>query len=356
MFDKDTNQINLKDINILLYKKKQRENQYLDYKRDFYKQAKDCIKDITAFANAKGGFIIFGIDEKNNLACGIEDKIKDTKIDDWIANALNTGTDIVPDYKLHFIPFVNEDDSECYIVILEVIESDKKPIYYIENNQYNCYVRKGSSIFSAKPSEIREMMADKTANEGGAKIVTLNSKGDYNTQIGINQGHININPKINKITKVQPNSQDHISQEQARNISEIVKDIIIILEGSGKINNKEERSKAFAEWNGKFNRKFKITTRTMLPKEDYKEALSWIRKQHGMQISKLRRTDNPAWRNKRYTGIYSKLGELNLPQETAKEIANSIFKLKNPITSLKELGEQNLEKLYKKVMSMKKNT
>ncbi len=354
MFDKDISQVNYKDINILLYEKQQREDQHLDYKRDFYKNAKDCIKDITAFANANGGFIIFGIDEKKNLICGIDDKIKNTKIEDWITNVLNTGTDITPNYKIHFIPFINDDDLKSHIVILEVSESKVKPIYHIENTQSNCYIRRGSSIFPIKPIELREMMSNKTESGGGAKIVTLTSTGNHNAQIGINQGNINISPKINKITKVHPNAEDHISQEQNKNISQTVNDIITILEDAGKINNKDEKSKAFREWNGKFNRKFKITNRLLFPKEKYEEAIMWLRKQHAIQTSKLRRTNNAEWRNKRYKGIYSKLRELGFPKEKAYEIANSSFQLKEPTTSLKDLGEQNLDKLYTKIMSLKK--
>ena len=43
-----------------------------------------------------------------------------------------------------------------------------------------------------------------------------------------------------------------------------------------------------------------------------------------------------------------------MEREKAYEIANERLNLKQPINSLKDLGEQNLEKLYQIIIRMKK--
>ena len=155
MLNKPTSEITYKDINELLYIQEERESQNLDYKREFHKDGKEFAKDITAFANSDGGHIIFGIDEKKNEIIGLSDNVGNGKIEDWITNVLNTNTDKSIGYEIGFIKI--DKETPLFIVILYIKESLDKPIYVVADNKSICYLRKGTSVFSAKPNDIKEM-------------------------------------------------------------------------------------------------------------------------------------------------------------------------------------------------------
>lgn len=151
MFNKEIKYITYKDINDLLYLRNEREGQKLDYKRDFHKEGKEFAKDVTAFANAGGGYIIFGIDEKQNLVKGLSDAVGNIKIEDRIANVLNTSTDKSIKYELKFIT-INDEADPLFAVILYICESYGKPVYVTSDNKSICYIRKGTSVFFCKSS------------------------------------------------------------------------------------------------------------------------------------------------------------------------------------------------------------
>ena len=60
-------------------------------------------------------------------------------------------------YDLHFIPFPNSENKELYIIIFYIYESDKKPIFLTVDNRNLCFLRKGSSIFTANKFDLQNM-------------------------------------------------------------------------------------------------------------------------------------------------------------------------------------------------------
>lgn len=350
MIEKAIKEINYQDISELLYVKKQRESQTLDYKRDFYNQSKEFVKDITAFANKQGGQIIFGIDEKEGSIVGIHDTIGNQKIEDWISNVLNDLVTDKLDYEMCFIP-ISDEDTPLYILIIHVYESKNKPLYVCLDKKTLCFTRNGTSVFSAKPSEIKEMYEQK---EQRNLIYQQKAKGNNITQIGINEGIINIKmEKLKNENNVSPNPEYHISGEQAIQIKTHIDKIVELNENAGKFKKKEDKGKCYRKtWNS-FYDNVGVTSYLILPKEKFDEAIKWLQQQEAIQKPKLRRTNNDEWRKKNYSAIWSKLRELGLEREKAYEIANERLILKQPISSLKDLGEQNLEKLYQIIMKMK---
>lgn len=165
MFDKELKEITLEDIKDIVFNKKIRENEILDYKAMFYnrrhqnldwnKKKQEFIKDVTAFANAKGGYFIYGVDDDLTTIQGIPDDIKNNKIDDWISGVLKANIAETIKYDLHFIPYDNPENQELYIVILYIHESDHKPIFVRVDNKDVCYLRKGSSIFTANKFDLQ---------------------------------------------------------------------------------------------------------------------------------------------------------------------------------------------------------
>ena len=164
MFNKPLKQVTYQDIEDLVFNKKTREDQQLDYKEMFYHQGQDFsrkkqefLKDVTAFANANGGYFIYGVNDDLTQIKGISDSIKRNKIDDWISNILEKNIPESIKYDLHFIPFPNSENKELYIIIFYIYESDKKPIFLTVDNRNLCFLRKGSSIFTANKFDLQNM-------------------------------------------------------------------------------------------------------------------------------------------------------------------------------------------------------
>lgn len=108
------------DLEVLIDNLDYRENEYLDYKKNFAfleipKDKKELIaskvsefrSDVCAFANAEGGYLIFGISDENGCAekiVGIEIPNDDTdKFELDRRNNLNSISPRTPYLKFHFI-------------------------------------------------------------------------------------------------------------------------------------------------------------------------------------------------------------------------------------------------------------
>ncbi|MCF8383726.1 MAG: ATP-binding protein [Chlorobium sp.] len=349
MFNKVIKDIAYKDINELLYIRQEKEGQRLDYKREFHKDGKEFAKDTTAFANADGGYIIFGIDEKQKIVIGLSDNVGNGKFEDWIANVLNTNIDKPLNYETKFIN-IAEENIPLFIVVVQIKESNQKPIYVTADNKSICYIRKGTSVFSAKPDEIREMYLETLKNAEQSQIkVTQKSKGNHNLQVGVNQGTIIKTDKLVRRNEVAPNPDIHISQEQAKQIYDIVNKIVEINEQAGKFNDPKDKGRFFLQtWTSLKNR-YHITSYHLLPKEKFDDTLIWLQKQIAFDHRpKLRKGNNPQWKKDIYGAIYAKAkNDLHFDNEELYLFAFDKLKLKKPIASLKDLSDTRLNKLYK---------
>lgn len=321
----------------------------MDYKREFHKDSKEFVKDTTAFANADGGYIIYGVDEKQRIVVGITDNIGNGKIEDWIANVLNTNIDNTLDYEIKFININDENDPQ-FIVVLHIKESNHKPIYVTTDNKSICYLRKGTSVFSAKPNEIREMYLKSVLTTGESQVVVnQKSKGNHSFQVGVNHGTIIKTEKVVRKNEVLANPDINISQEQAKKIKDMVNSIVEIYEQAGKFKNSSDKGKCFAQTWTSFNNRFSLTSYLLLPKDKFDEALIWLQKQIAFDHRPiLRKANNPQWKKDMYGAIYAKSqNELHLDKQGLYQFAFDKLKLKEPISSLKELSDTRLQKLYK---------
>ena len=77
-----------------------------------------------------------------------------------------------------------------------------------------------------------------------------------------------------------------------------------------------------------------------------------MQRQLAMLRPKLRRADNPAWRNQHYKAIWSRAKELGFTEDQVYALSGD--RLGKPITSLKQLGERNLKSLYNIIMGLPK--
>jgi len=348
MFDKKLSELTYKDITELLYLRKEQESSILDYKRIIHTTTDELAKDVTGFANSKGGYIIYGIDEKLTEIVGIENVVGRTKTDEWIANGLRDKVDKGLVYEIVEIEIPQEGTDTKYIVILSVKESDDKPVFANDV----CYVRKGSSVFKAKPNEIKKMYEDNFISRGESNSVSVQQeiKGKGNFQVGINSGTIIKTDRITNKNEVLSNPDIHISEMQARNIHEKIDEIVSIHEKAGKLKTKSDKSKMFSKTYNTLGKTFGVTSYKLLGKEQYDEVMEWLQKQIVLNRPKLRRTNKDAWRNTHYKSIYAKShNELGMTKDDLYNFINEKLELKKPISSLKELTDTQLTKVYQLV-------
>lgn len=155
MFTKHVSELTYTDIDDLVNIRKEREGYSLDFKVGFGnpdKSKKELSKDISAFANASGGFLIIGVD-KNYLITGVDRQIQNKEIDEWINQILNSN---IEPHAFYFDPkIISIPESDKVIVVIHVPESAKKPHIVTEWNNY--YLRINDSSKSANHSQIRDM-------------------------------------------------------------------------------------------------------------------------------------------------------------------------------------------------------
>jgi hypothetical protein len=165
--------------------------------------------------------------------------------------------------------------------------------------------------------------------------------GEGIIQVG---GDLKINTREVHRTTVTP-GPEHIRESDAYKIREVVKQIANIdITPGGK--------PSFGKWYQRLCKKFRVTSYKLVPAERAAEAIAWLQQQRAMLQPKLRRKSNPAWRKNKYTGIYSRAKELGLSHSQVHVLANERLDLRKPISSLTELCDRDLERLYNIVFSL----
>ena len=113
------------------------------------KKPKSWCKTISAFANGKGGKLIFGVDDNDNII-GLADMKKDSED---ISEIIKTHLNPIPKFDMNFKNIDGKD-----IVVLEVFAGDQTPYYYDGNGQLIAYLRVGNESVPASPIELQELV------------------------------------------------------------------------------------------------------------------------------------------------------------------------------------------------------
>lgn len=176
----------------------------------------------------------------------------------------------------------------------------------------------------------------------------LFNKGDNNNIIQGNNNTINntVNhyhkpPKVkNEITP----DETCITGTQAAKIKELVKNI-----AEKEVIGGMDNSKAFAKTYSSLYKHMGVSSYLLIKKEHYSDAIKYLNQQNALKRSKTRRRNNKYWREDIYKAIYARARELGISKEELYTIVGNRFDTK--ITSLKELGEQKLDRLRKYLFS-----
>lgn len=170
--------------------------------------------------------------------------------------------------------------------------------------------------------------------------IKQNIEGNNNLQVA---GDFIKTEKVVRKTEVIHDKNEHITDAQAKEIKDRIQKIA------------ESRSKeskySFPQAYKALYDKFHITSYKLLPNSKYETAIKWLDKQIAIFRPKLKKVDNDQFRKDMYKSIHAKARQLGLDIH---DFAFTALDLKNPITSLTELSDTRLQKLYTKLFTRKK--
>ena len=170
--NKDLMECELYDLETVINNQDYRENQYLDYKESFsfLDVAKDTLNykeliqqktvefrnDICSFANADGGYIVYGISDYQGTA----DKMIGVNVNDpdkFELNIRNKMSSILPKSPRVMFRFVRMDNGR-YIVVLRIEHDFYAPYIHMEDQKnYKIYKRNGNGKQIIEYSELKNM-------------------------------------------------------------------------------------------------------------------------------------------------------------------------------------------------------
>lgn len=155
MFTKHVSQLTYSDIEDLVNVRQEREGYHLDYKGEFSnldKAKKELAKDVSAFANTGGGYLIIGVDKKYNIV-GVDKVVQNKDIDEWINQTVNSN--IEPQVFYYDPKLIHIAGGEKVLVVIHIPESTRKPHIVTEWNNY--HIRLNDSSKTANHNQIRDM-------------------------------------------------------------------------------------------------------------------------------------------------------------------------------------------------------
>lgn len=134
----------------------------------------------------------------------------------------------------------------------------------------------------------------------------------------------------------------HLMHEQRRRLLEVIHELAERLAPpSGRPN--------LAAVHAMLQRRFDVPSYLLIPRERYAEALAFLEQQRAIRRSALRRRDPVAFRRDLFRAIFSRATELGWSRDRVHEFARERLQLKQPLTSLKQLGPQQLRTLVERM-------
>jgi len=187
MINKKIGQISLQDINDLIDNQVS-EGRTIDYKRELSlstpDQKKEILYDISSFANANGGDIVFGVEEGDGEKDGIPIKIIGIEIPsiDKLTQQLDS---IDPRLPLVSYQFIYTQDNK-YVLIIRINRSWNKPHQVIHSHTDKFYTRSNNGKYPMDVNEIRNQFI----SSDSLKQKITRFRNDRISSIIANQGSV----------------------------------------------------------------------------------------------------------------------------------------------------------------------
>ncbi len=113
------------------------------------------LKTVAGFANAEGGILYIGVEDKTNKLIGFDRSGVDNECS-YFNNEVNQHIVPVPDMKISFIPYEN-NGRELFVIKIEVMESQLKPVSLKYKGVLGIYMRREGFTNGATVEEIVDM-------------------------------------------------------------------------------------------------------------------------------------------------------------------------------------------------------
>lgn len=162
--------------------------------------------------------------------------------------------------------------------------------------------------------------------------------GNNNIQVG-GDLTINIQEATPKPTRVYftPDYNVHISEANAKTLYDKIHEMANL------IGDNSYHRILFARLKKHFN----ISTYRALPKEQFKDAIHYLDVIDHTEIQpKIRKNNNPEWRNGKYKAIHAKAHSLGWSSEELYKVINQYLDHKTTYLSITELSDTALKKVY----------
>lgn len=159
---------NREDIQVLIDDINYKESDKVDYKAEFAfmecrekiereKKKEEFKNDICSFANANGGYLIFGIEEKKGIPVQITGiSIKGNNTDRFELDLRNIINQIVPMAPACKMKFINIEE-EKYIVVIYIVKGYCGPYISAKEGNYRFLVRRGNGKTDMSYDEVKRM-------------------------------------------------------------------------------------------------------------------------------------------------------------------------------------------------------
>lgn len=159
--DKEPRQWNITDVQRLI-DEKEKESAYLEYKacdaliRNSDSKKNEMSKDVSAFANAGGGTIIYGVNEENGFPVAIDEGFNPKEIDkEWLDQVISSRIRRkIEDVKIHEIQLDNSKANRV-IYVVYVPQSRRAP-HQAWDKKF--YTRRNSRSEPMEEYEIRDIL------------------------------------------------------------------------------------------------------------------------------------------------------------------------------------------------------
>ncbi len=131
------------------------ESLVLEFKRELPTNNKEIAKDVSSMANAKGGFLIYGIGEDDNNRAselvGVETKGTKEKIENIILSSIQ------PKLEVDIKPIPLQSGSSKAAILLSIPESTRAPHMVSAGGEYRYYRRRNFQASMMEEFEVREL-------------------------------------------------------------------------------------------------------------------------------------------------------------------------------------------------------
>jgi hypothetical protein len=163
--------------------------------------------------------------------------------------------------------------------------------------------------------------------------------GDGNT--------FNARPTVERIIKERrPGS---VSAAEEKQLNDWIKDL-----AEGEVG--MPRQAAYSKWGGIFKNTFNLPSREDLPSTEMASAAAWHRKQKAIQAERNRTKDPDSYRKLLIGSIKAVMKKLGQTDETYYPSLSKRLKFKIPFTSLKNLTDKDLKRVYSAARSDAKSS